>query len=151
MEICDALHDLVPFVKFKKHHFEKHPWRSVNFRKVAGSLNFNKINTPPWVFFKMVFFKFYKWYQIALCITYFKVFFYINPLHFTGLFLYPLKRLDILRFSNILWEQRKGTVASNHPEKFIFEFVICPFAVRNNYQTRKFNTPSNKRIYIRYL
>ena len=33
-EICDALRDLVPMVQFKKH--EKHPWRSVNFSKVAG-------------------------------------------------------------------------------------------------------------------
>ena len=32
--ICDALRDLVPFVQFKKR--EKHPWRSVNFNKVAG-------------------------------------------------------------------------------------------------------------------
>ena len=31
--ICDALHDLVPFVQFKKR--EKHPWRSVNFSKAA--------------------------------------------------------------------------------------------------------------------
>ena len=29
-----ALRDLVPFVKFKKRG--KQPWRSVNFRKVAG-------------------------------------------------------------------------------------------------------------------
>ena len=49
---CDGLHDLVPFVQFKKR--EKHPWRSVNF--------ITKINTPPWVFF--TFFKLYKWYQI---------------------------------------------------------------------------------------
>ena len=28
-QICDALHDFVPFVQFKK--CEKHPWRSVNF------------------------------------------------------------------------------------------------------------------------
>ena len=34
--ICDALRDLVPFLQFKKH--EKHPWRSVNFSKVAGLL-----------------------------------------------------------------------------------------------------------------
>ena len=32
--ICDALRDLVPFVQFKKR--EKHPWRSVNFSKIAG-------------------------------------------------------------------------------------------------------------------
>ena len=32
--ICDALHDLVPFVQFKKR--EKHPFRTVNFSKVAG-------------------------------------------------------------------------------------------------------------------
>ena len=31
---CDALRDLVPFVKFKKR--EKRPWRSVTFSKVAG-------------------------------------------------------------------------------------------------------------------
>ena len=31
---CDALLDLVAFVQFKKR--EKHPWRSVNFSKVAG-------------------------------------------------------------------------------------------------------------------
>ena len=31
---CDALRDLVPFVQFKKR--EKHPWRNVNFSKVAG-------------------------------------------------------------------------------------------------------------------
>ena len=30
----DALCDLVPFMQFKKR--EKHPWRSVNFNKVAG-------------------------------------------------------------------------------------------------------------------
>ena len=49
---CDALHDLVTFVQFKKR--EKHPWRKVNF---------NKVNTPPWLFF--MFFNLYKWYQIA--------------------------------------------------------------------------------------
>ena len=31
--MCDALRDLVAFVQFKKR--EKHPWRSVNFGKVA--------------------------------------------------------------------------------------------------------------------
>ena len=30
----DALHDLVPFVQFKKR--EKHPWRNVTFSKVAS-------------------------------------------------------------------------------------------------------------------
>ena len=55
---CDALHDLVPFVQFKKR--EKHPWRSVTFSKVASF-------TPPWVFF--TFFKLYKWYQIVQRIT----------------------------------------------------------------------------------
>ena len=33
-QICDALRDLVAFVQFKRR--EKHPWRSVNFSKVAG-------------------------------------------------------------------------------------------------------------------
>ena len=31
---CGALRDLVPFVQFKKR--EKHPWRRVDFSKVAG-------------------------------------------------------------------------------------------------------------------
>ena len=34
--IYDALCDLVIFLKFKKR--EKHPWRSVNYSKVAGNL-----------------------------------------------------------------------------------------------------------------
>ena len=34
MNTCDALLDLVPFVQFQK--CEKHPWRSVTFRKAAG-------------------------------------------------------------------------------------------------------------------
>ena len=34
IEIYDVLSDLVAFVQFKKR--EKHPWRSVNFSKVAG-------------------------------------------------------------------------------------------------------------------
>ena len=34
IQICDALRDLVPFLQFKKR--EKHPWRSVDFSKVAG-------------------------------------------------------------------------------------------------------------------
>ena len=62
--ICGALRDLVPFVQFKKH--EKYPWRSADFSKDA-TCNFTKINTSPWVFF--TFFKLYKWYQIAECIT----------------------------------------------------------------------------------
>ena len=40
---CDALHDLVAFVQFKKR--EKHPWRSANFSKVSKSLiTFEKIS-----------------------------------------------------------------------------------------------------------
>ena len=31
---CGVLRHLIPSVQFKKH--EKHPWRSVNFSKVAG-------------------------------------------------------------------------------------------------------------------
>ena len=53
---CGALRDLVLCAQFKKR--EKHPWRSVNF---------SKINTPPWVFFTC--FKLYEWYQIAQSTT----------------------------------------------------------------------------------
>ena len=48
--MCDALHDSVPFVPFKKH--EKHPWRSVI----------------------LTFFKLYIWYIIAQRITYATIF-----------------------------------------------------------------------------
>ena len=41
-QICDALHDLVPFAQFKKR--EKHPWRSVNFSKVKILLLKLKLN-----------------------------------------------------------------------------------------------------------
>ena len=43
--VCDALHDLVRSVQFKKR--EKHPWRSVTFSKIM-----------------------YKWHQIAQRITF---------------------------------------------------------------------------------
>ena len=33
-QICGALRDLVPLVQFTKR--EKHPWRSIDFSKVAG-------------------------------------------------------------------------------------------------------------------
>ena len=36
--ICGAFRDLVAFVQFKKR--EKHPWKSVNFSKVAGFSRF---------------------------------------------------------------------------------------------------------------
>ena len=51
--ICDTLHDLVPFVQFKKR--EKHPWRNVTFT--------NKSNTHLWVL--LTFFKMCKWYQTS--------------------------------------------------------------------------------------
>ena len=41
--ICDNLHDLVPFVQFKKR--EKRPWKSVTFSKAAG-FSLQKNNTP---------------------------------------------------------------------------------------------------------
>ena len=40
----DALHDLVPFVQFKKR--EKHPWRNVTFSEVIRFTFY----TPPWAF-----------------------------------------------------------------------------------------------------
>ena len=58
--ICDALHDLVQFVQFKKR--EKYPRRNVTRPATLRKL------TPPWVFFR--FLKLYKWYQVAQLITY---------------------------------------------------------------------------------
>ena len=55
--ICDAMHDLISFLQFKKH--ERHSWRSITFsKKLVKSYNFTKSNTAPWVFF--TFFKLYK-------------------------------------------------------------------------------------------
>ena len=57
-DICDALHDLVSFVQFKK-----------NMKNAYGGvLLLVKSNTPLWAFF--TFFKLYKWYQIAQSITF---------------------------------------------------------------------------------
>ena len=59
-KICDVLHDLLPFVQFKK---RKNTHGGVlHLVKLKG-----KSNTPPWVFF--TFFKLYKPYQIAQRIT----------------------------------------------------------------------------------
>ena len=45
--MCDALRNLVPFVQFKKR--EKHPWRNVNFNKVAGFTNGTNSRNAPHV------------------------------------------------------------------------------------------------------
>ena len=56
MKICDAFHDLVPFIQFKKR--EKHPWRNVIFSRVKGiTWNFTKSNNTSWVL--LTFFKLY--------------------------------------------------------------------------------------------
>ena len=50
---CNALRNLVPFTQFKKR--EKHPWRSVNFSKVAGILfdtGWNTVATSGLVFLR---------------------------------------------------------------------------------------------------
>ena len=56
---CDALHNLVPFLQFKKRE-------NTHGGMLSLSLHL-KSNTLPWVFF--MFFKLYKWYQIAQRIT----------------------------------------------------------------------------------
>ena len=55
VNICDALHNVILLVQFKK--CEKHQGG------VLKTCNFTKSNTTPWVFF--MFFKLYKWQQIA--------------------------------------------------------------------------------------
>ena len=60
--ICDALHDFISFIQFKKH--EKYPWWNVTISKVSG---FTKSSTPPCVF--LTFLKLCKWYYIAQSIT----------------------------------------------------------------------------------
>ena len=56
-KLCDALRGMVPFVQSKKR--EEHTLKSVQ----ALACNFTKSNAPSWEFF--MFFKLYKWYQIA--------------------------------------------------------------------------------------
>ena len=73
----DALHNLVPFLQFKKRE-------NTHGGMLSLACTFTKSNTLPWVFF--MFFKLYKWYQIAQSIT-FRVFKNNNKL---------------LQFSNIL-------------------------------------------------
>ena len=71
--IYEALHDLVPFVQFKKR--EKHPWRSITFSKVtsvysvakSSACNFTKNNTLPWGF--LMFFKLHEWYHIVQSVS----------------------------------------------------------------------------------
>ena len=46
----DALHDLAPFVQFKKR--EKHPWMTVALVKLQNeACNFTISNTPQWEVF----------------------------------------------------------------------------------------------------
>ena len=63
-EYCDVLHDLVPFVQFKKRE------------KPMEECHFHLSSIPPWVFF--TFFKLYKWYQIKQNIT---IFIYVLVFH----------------------------------------------------------------------
>ena len=56
----DALHDLEPFLHFKKRN--KHPRGGVLFllNSQTSAWSFTKSNTPPWMFF--TFLKLYKWH-----------------------------------------------------------------------------------------
>ena len=66
IDIWDALHDLVPFVQFKK--CEKHPGKSVLLVKLqALACKLTKSNTRSWVF--STFLKLCKWHQITLRIS----------------------------------------------------------------------------------
>ena len=57
--ICDALHDLVPFLQFK--NCEQYPWRSFTFSFILTFtfINCTKSNINSWVFF--TFMKLCKW------------------------------------------------------------------------------------------
>ena len=65
--ICDVLRDLVPFEQFKNVK-NTHGEVLLSVKLQAKTCNFTKSNTPPWVFF--MFFRLYKWYQIAQRISY---------------------------------------------------------------------------------
>ena len=64
--IYDPLHDMLPFVQFKKR--EKHGGMLLLVKLQAKACNFTKSNTLPWVFF--TFLKLHNWYQIAQSISY---------------------------------------------------------------------------------
>ena len=67
--ICDALHDLVPFVKFKK--LKKHPWRS--FSRFSNCTNGNKSCNASHLQFSSCSggsrFKFERWPEKHNCFT----------------------------------------------------------------------------------
>ena len=61
--ICDALRDLIPFVKILKNVKNSHGGVLLLIKLLALACNITYSNTPPREFF--MFLKFYKWYQIA--------------------------------------------------------------------------------------
>ena len=61
--ICDALRDLIPFVKFLKNVKNSHGGVLLLIKLLAWACNITNSNTPPREFF--MFLKFCKWYQIA--------------------------------------------------------------------------------------
>ena len=60
---CDALSDLVLFVKLKKNAKSTHSGMLLLLKSQVSASNFTKSITLPWVFF--ILFKLYKWWQIV--------------------------------------------------------------------------------------
>ena len=65
--ICDALHNLIPFVQLKKNVKKTHGRVLLLVKLQPLAYNTAKSNSSPWVFF--TFFKFRKWYQTTQNIT----------------------------------------------------------------------------------
>ena len=82
--ICDALRELVPYLKFKK--------RENTHERVLLLVKLQTSNTPPWVFFILI--KLYKWYKIAQSIIY----------QFAMSTRQPKKIIFVLPFSQVLWK-----------------------------------------------
>ena len=101
---------------------EKHRWRSVNFRKVAG--NFTKISTLSWVFF--TFFKLYKWYQTAQRTTYILSYVWVRssnkmiPIYFLRL----SKVWRILHHRSVGWVHKKMLLNACTFWHFLLFFII---------------------------
>ena len=68
---------------------------------MARACNYTKSNTPPWVFF--MFFKLYKWYQVAQNITYKK-----KNIVGAIMFSYTLMVMQKCSFMYEIWRHFKG-------------------------------------------
>ena len=75
--ICGALRDLVLFVQFKKR--KKHPWRSVNFSRVAGFMQLLHASFPLPIKLS-IFSSIFIWTSFLICISFFVLLCFVSEI-----------------------------------------------------------------------